>query len=159
GLSTGTGLAVNGSGSVTSTGGINGPGGIAVSTTGTVTGSGGNGFDGAVTFSNGIYRATSSSGFCPTVGNTTGSGPGTINVNNPATDYGTEAISISGNGFSGTNGSIHTGGAVVSTFDGPITVAGSTILNMDNGSTLQLANANSLTGAGPNFVVTVVGGG
>ena len=159
GLTASGGLSVTGAGSVTSTNGINGTGGITVNTTGTVTVSGGNAYDGAVVLTGGTFRPNSPSAFGSTVGGTTVSGTGTIFATTANTDYGTEAISLVGNGgtTSTTAGSLHTGGSTTSTFDGPITVAGNTLINLDGGSTLLLTNANSLAGTGPNFTVTLAG--
>jgi fibronectin-binding autotransporter adhesin len=99
--------------------------------------------------------------FGSTVGSTlVNSGGSIFTVQNNT--YNGEAVTINGTGNSvGGNpvndGALHAGGATTSTFDGPITVASNSLINLDGGATLALTNTNALTGS--NVTVSLAGGG
>ena len=148
-------LTVSGSTLATSTIGISGSGGIVMSGTGTFTVQGSNSYDGNVTVNGGIFFPGTPSAFGSLNGTTTVNAGGEIYsvVNN---DYGTESITLNGTGQAGA-GALRGGGATTSTFDGLVTAASNSTVQVDGGATLVLNNANALTGS--NVTVSLLGGG
>jgi fibronectin-binding autotransporter adhesin len=73
-----------------------------------------------------------------------------------------QPIQIGGSGPTNVNGAflgaLRAGGAVVSTFSGPVTVAALSIINVDSGATLLLSNTNALSASG-NLAVEATGAG
>jgi autotransporter-associated beta strand protein len=146
---------------VTLAGGLNGAGGITENTTGFITVSGGGSYDGNTVINGGTFYPNSPTAFGSTIGSTTVNAGGSI-FSVQTNTYNNESVTINGTGtVTGSNpnndGALHAGGPAISTFDGPITVASNSLINVDGGSTLSLTNTTGPTGS--NVTLTVSGPG
>ena len=151
-------LVANSAGGVDFSSAISGSGTVSQIGTGSSALSGSNSYTGVTLVSAGRLYPRNSFAFGDTnTGTTVSSGAQIymdVNINFPA-----EPLVLNGSGLNSTgDGALRKGGAGVTTFAGPITLGSDTTINIDGNATLNLTNANGITGSSANLTLTGGGG-
>ncbi len=134
--------------------------GAAVTTTGpnTVTFAGANTYTGVTNIDGGILNIRSAAGLGTTAAGTTVTNGGTLQIQGAITTN-AEALTLNGVGTSGQTGAlVNVSGT--NTYAGLLTLGGATTISSDTaGTSLNLTNAGTITGAGSDLTLAGVGNG